>query len=88
MAKSTRDERWHETYQSIFHKLSEKDPKNNPKGLPRVRMTKEEVSVCMKVPFHDVCRVYPDGWRNGGAGQGRGKTIRIDTLLDQEFKVY
>lgn len=31
-----------------------------------------------------VTQQYPYGWST----QGRGKTIRLDTLLDQEFKLY
>lgn len=88
MAKSSRNEAWHDTYKVIFNKLSEKDPVTNPTGAPRIRMTRDEVAVCMGVSKRDVCRIYPDGWRNNGDGNGRGKTIRLDTLLDQEFGTY
>nr|DAG33399.1 MAG TPA: SWI/SNF-RELATED MATRIX-ASSOCIATED ACTIN-DEPENDENT REGULATOR OF PROTEIN [Caudoviricetes sp.]DAV19361.1 MAG TPA: SWI/SNF-RELATED MATRIX-ASSOCIATED ACTIN-DEPENDENT REGULATOR OF PROTEIN [Caudoviricetes sp.] len=48
----------------------------------------DQVSAYMGVPKRDVCKRYPDGWNNNGAGDGRGKRIRLDTLLDQEYGVY
>ena len=48
------------------------------------------VSVCMGIPARYVRKRYPEGWSNmaGQEGSGRGNTIRLDTLLDQEFGTY
>ena len=48
-----------------------------------IRLTVDQVAGYMGVPKRD-----PDGWNNNGAGDGRGKRIRLDTLLDQEYGVY
>nr|DAP39262.1 MAG TPA: hypothetical protein [Caudoviricetes sp.] len=50
----------------------------------------EQVSVYMGIPARYVRKRYPDGWANmsGDEGKGRGNTIRLDTLLDQEFGTY
>ena len=41
----------------------------------------------MGIPARYVRKRYPEGWSNmaGQEGSGRGNTIRLDTLLDQEF---
>lgn len=76
MAKTTRSEAWHEAYKAIFSKTG------------CLWLTVDQVSGYMGVPKRDVCRRYPDGWNNNGAGDGRGERIRLDTLLDQEFGTY
>lgn len=76
MAKSTRGESWHNAYNAIFAETK------------CIRLTVDQVAGYMGVPKRDVCKRYPDGWNNNGAGDGRGKRIRLDTLLDQEYGVY
>ena len=78
MAKSTRSEAWHDSYRAIFEKYG------------CIRLNIEQVSVCMGVPSRYVRKRYPEGWANmsGEEGRGRCNTIRIDTLLDQEYGVY
>lgn len=78
MAKSNRNDAWHDSYKAIFAKTG------------CIRLTLEQVSVCMGIPARYVRKRYPDGWANmsGDEGKGRGNTIRLDTLLDQEFGTY
>ncbi|PDX80189.1 hypothetical protein [Faecalibacterium prausnitzii] len=78
MAKSNRSEAWHASYKAIFEKIG------------CIRLTLEQVSVCMGIPARYVRKRYPYGWANmsGDKGKGRGNTIRLDTLLDQEFGTY
>ncbi len=78
MAKSTRNEAWHESYKVIFARFG------------CIRLTLEQVSTCMGIPARYVRKRYPEGWSNmsGEEGKGRGNTIRLDTLLDQEFGTY
>lgn len=76
MAKSSRSEAWHDAYQAIFDKAG------------CIRLTVDQVAGYMGIPTRYVCKRYPDGWANAGGGTGRGKTIRLDTLLDQEFGTY
>ncbi|WP_419056420.1 hypothetical protein [Hominenteromicrobium sp.] len=78
MAKSNRNEAWHESYAAIFGRYG------------CIRLTLEQVSVCMGIPARYVRKRYPEGWSNmaGQEGSGRGNTIRLDTLLDQEFGTY
>ena len=76
MAKSTRGETWNTAYRAIFAETK------------CIRLTMDQVSAYMGGPKRDVCKRYPDGWNNNGAGDGRGKRIRLDTLLDQEYGVY
>lgn len=78
MAKSTRTEAWHESYKVIFGRYG------------CIRLTLKQVSVCMGIPARYVRKRYPDGWANmaGGKGKGHGNTIRLDTLLDQEYGTY
>lgn len=75
MAKSNRPEAWHDSYKAIFGRYG------------CIRLTLEQVSVCMGIPARYVRKRYPKGWSNmaGQEGSGRGNTIRLDTLLDQEF---
>lgn len=75
MAKSNRPEAWHDSYKAIFDKAG------------CIRLTLEQVSVYMGIPARYVRKRYPEGWSNmaGQEGSGRGNTIRLDTLLDQEF---
>ena len=49
MAKTTRNEAWHEAYKAIFSKTG------------CLRLTVDQVSGYMGVPKRDVCRRYPDG---------------------------
>lgn len=78
MAKSTRNEAWYASYKAIFERVG------------CIRLTMEQASVCMGVPARYVRKRYPDGWANmaGEEGKGRGNTIRLDALLDQEFGTY
>ncbi len=78
MAKSARNEAWHESYQAIFAQFK------------CIRLTLEQVSVCMGIPTRYVRKRYPAGWSNmsGTEGKGHGNTIRLDALLDQEFGTY
>lgn len=78
MAKSSRTEAWHDSYKAIFDRYG------------CIRLTLEQVSVCMGIPARYVRKRYPNGWTNmsGGDGKGKGNTIRLDTLLDQEFRTY
>ena len=78
MAKSTRGEAWHNAYNAIFGETK------------CIRLTVDQVAGYMGVPKRDVCKRYPDGWANmsGDEGKGRVNTIRLDTLLDQEFGTY
>ena len=64
MAKSTRGEAWNTAYHAIFTETK------------CIRLTMDQVSAYMGVPKRDVCKRYPDGWNNNGAGDGRGKRIR------------
>lgn len=75
MAKSTRGEAWHNAYNAIFGETK------------CIRLTVDQVAGYMGVPKRDVCKRYPNGWNNNGAGDGRGKRIRLDALLDQEYGV-
>ena len=52
MAKSTRGEAWHESYKVIFERVG------------CIRLTLEQVSVCMGIPARYVRKRYPDGWAN------------------------
>lgn len=78
MAKSNRPAAWHDSYNAIFDKAG------------CIRLTLEQVSVYMGIPVRYVRKRYPDGWTNmaGQEGSGRGNTIRLDTLLDQEYKTH
>lgn len=78
MAKSNRPEAWHDSYKAIFGRYG------------CIRLTIEQVSVCMGIPARYVRKRYPDGWANtaGEDGRGRNNTIRLDTLLDQEYKTH
>lgn len=78
MAKSSRSEAWHDSYKAIFDRYG------------CIRLTLEQVSVCMGIPARYVRKRYPNGWTNmsGADGKGKGNTIRLDTLLDQEFRTY
>lgn len=78
MAKSTRTDAWHDSYKAIFGMFG------------CIRLTIKQVSACMGVPERNVRKRYPDGWTNmsGDESKGRGNTIRLDTLLDQEFGTY
>ena len=78
MAKSARNEAWHESYQAIFAQFK------------CIRLTLEQVSVCMGIPTRYVRKRYPNGWSNmsGTESKGHGNTIRLDALLDQEFGTY
>ena len=78
MAKSTRPAAWHESYAAIFGRYG------------CIRLTLEQVSVCMGIPARYVRKRYPEGWSNmaGKEGSGRGNTIQLDTLLDQEYKTH
>lgn len=78
MAKSNRNDAWHDSYKAIFAKTG------------CIRLTLEQVSVYMGIPARYVRKRYPDGWANmsGDEGKGRSNTIRLDTLLDQEFRTY
>ena len=78
MARSSRNEAWHESYAAIFDRYG------------CIRLTLEQVSVCMGIPARYVRKRYPEGWSNmaGQEGSGRGNTIRLDTRLDQEFGTY
>ena len=67
-----RPEAWHEAYKAIYDQFG------------CIRLTVEQAATLMGMTAKRVTQKYPDGWSN----QGRGKTIRIDTLLDQEFNCY
>ena len=66
-----RPEAWHDAYKAIYEQYG------------CIRLTVEQAAAMMGSTAKRITRQYPDGWSN----QGRGKTIRIDTLLDQEFKL-
>lgn len=85
-----RPEAWHEMYKMIAEnfKLIKTDKDGSVLEIPRARLTVEEVALLMNINKKSVCKRYPDGWRNENSGTGRGKTIRIDSLLDQEFGTY
>ncbi len=67
-----RPEAWHDAYRAIYS------------ATGSIRLTVTQAAAQMGTTPKRVTRQYPDGW----SGQGRGKTIRLDTLLDQEFKLY
>lgn len=67
-----RPEAWHDAYRAIYGSLG------------CIRLTVDQAAAQMGTSPKRVTQQYPDGW----SGQGRGKTIRLDTLLDQEFKCY
>lgn len=67
-----RPEEWHEAYAAIYGQLG------------CIRLTVDQAAQQMGTTAKRVTQRYPDGWSN----QGRGKTIRLDTLLDQEFELY
>lgn len=85
-----RPEAWHEMYKMIAEnfKLKKTAPDGSVLEIPRARLSVEDVALLMNINKTAVCKRYPDGWRNEKNGSGRGKTIRIDTLLDQEFGTY
>lgn len=85
-----RPEAWHEMYRMIAEnfKLKKENADGSVLEIPRARLTVEDVALLMNLRKDAVCKRYPDGWRNESNGSGRGKTIRIDTLLDQEFGTY
>jgi hypothetical protein len=56
VAKSTRGEAWNTAYRAIFAETK------------CIRLTMDQVSAYMGVPKRDVCKRYPDGWNNNGAG--------------------
>ena len=53
-------------------------------GAVKVAQTACALTAQMGTTAKRVTQQYPDGW----SGRGRGKTIRLDTLLDQEFNCY
>lgn len=67
-----RPEAWHDAYRAIYG------------GIGCIRLTVTQAAAQMGTTPKRVTQQYPSGW----SGQGRGKTIRLDTLLDQEFKLY
>ena len=69
---------------------SEPQAEDAPASPSEPELTLEQVSVCMGIPARYVRKRYPEGWSNmaGQEGSGRGNTIRLDTLLDQEFGTY
>ena len=67
-----RPEAWHEAYNAIYNQFG------------CIRLTVAQAAELMGTTAKRVTQQYPDGWST----QGRGKTIRLDTLLDQEFKLY
>ena len=67
-----RPEAWHDAYKAIYDKTG------------CIRLTVEQAAIQMGTTAKRVTQQYPEGWST----QGRGKTIRLDTLLDQEFKLY
>lgn len=85
-----RPEAWHEMYKMISDnfKLVKPQPDGSVLEIPRARLSVQDVAELMGMNPKNVCKRYPDGWRNESGGTGRGKTIRIDTLLDQEFGTY
>lgn len=52
MAKSNRPEAWHDSYKAIFGRYG------------CIRLTLEQVSVCMGIPARYVRKRYPEGWSN------------------------
>ena len=54
MAKTTRNEAWHEAYKAIFSKTG------------CLRLTVDQVSGYMGVPKRDVCRRYPEAGTTTG----------------------
>ena len=67
-----RPEAWHDAYSAIYDSLG------------CIRLTVEQAAAQMGTTAKRVTQQCPDGW----SGRGRGKTIRLDTLLDQEFNCY
>lgn len=67
-----RPDAWHDAYRAIYDNLG------------CIRLTVEQAAAQMGTTAKRVTQQYPDGW----SGRGRGKTIRLDTLLDQEFNCY
>ncbi len=67
-----RPEAWHDAYRAIYS------------ATGCIRLTVAQAAAQMGTSPKRVTQQYPDGW----SGRGRGKTIRLDTLLDQEFKCY
>lgn len=67
-----RPEAWHDAYRAIYGSIG------------CIRLTVTQAAAQMGTTPKRVTQQYPNGW----SGQGRGKTIRLDTLLDQEFKLY
>lgn len=67
-----RPEAWHDAYRAIYGNIG------------CIRLTVTQAAAQMGTTPKRVTQQYPSGW----SGQGRGKTIRLDTLLDQEFKLY
>lgn len=67
-----RPEAWHDAYRAIYGKTG------------CIRLTVDQAAAQMGTTAKRVTKLYPDGW----SAEGRGKTIRLDTLLDQEFRCY
>ena len=67
-----RPDAWHDAYRAIYS------------ATGCIRLTVAQAAAQMGTSPKRVTQQYPDGW----SSPGRGKTIRLDTLLDQEFKCY
>ena len=73
MAKTTRNEAWHEAYKAIFSKTG------------CLRLTVDQVSGYMGVPKRDVCRRYPYVLNKTRACSKRGHSIRQTKLNDKKL---
>ena len=70
-----RPEAWHDAYTHIF---------NTYHAVVLTVKQAAEVTNCSTRADCGVTAKYPCGW----SGKAKGKTIRIDTLLDQVFVLY
>lgn len=67
-----RSEAWHDAYKALFSRFG------------CIRLSVEQAALATGCSARQVVRRYPDGW----SAERKGKSIRLDTLLDQEFDCY
>lgn len=67
-----RPEAWHVAYRAIYDSTGS------------IKLSVEQAAALMGTTAKRITHQYPEGWSN----DGRGKTIRIDSLLDQEFNCH
>lgn len=79
MAKSARNEAWHDAYKVFLDKFG-------------AYLNINQASQCTGIKPRYIYQRYPYGWESvsstKGDSKGHGKIIRLDRLLDQVYGVY